>query len=88
MNHLESLPWSVKQFQSGFVVADSEGWQIGEWESLEFARFIAAVPDLLAALEALFTVIANVDTVYESETGRTIEQDFAEELDKAREILR
>ena len=45
------------------------------------------VPDLLVALDCLFTVLVCVDTVYESETGHTIEQDFPDELEQARAAL-
>lgn len=60
----------------------------------EFLSFIlmtgaltVEMPDLREPLETLFTVLACVDTAYETETGRTIEQDFSEELDQARAAL-
>ena len=93
----EKLVYDLVQaaYESGYYSGKGEDGQPHHMAAMEerkkmhdkVLQRLAAAPDLLAALEVLFTVLAHVDTVYETETGHTIEQDFAEELDQARAAL-
>jgi len=90
------MKWTVEtsNFPGLYDVYDEDGNRVVRHTTHDRACFIARAPDLLAenerlrtALDVLFTILAHVDTVYETETGHTIEQDFAEDLDQARAAL-